>query len=703
MLPFSHTPAPAAQPGELDTLLRRVDACVSLYLDAVQPPTGDQAGLAGLFVAHDEARRLVAPDTRQGSSDCMPLYMRGDVARLDWLAERAGLSPLETELLVVALVSELEPRYLRVFGYLQDDLTRRRPSVALALNLVCRTQADFYDGYRSLLPGATLTTLELIHILDDPDDRTAPLVARFLAADQRVVAFLLGIDSCAPELAATVRLETAQLDLGELLVPDKLACHLAQLARPQPGAQFCYLEGPPGVGKCTAAAAVCQARNGKKLLVVDAGRLPADDTHFEQAVRLLRREALLQHAVLYWEAFDALLDDASSRRRALVLREARQDELAFAAGERGWHPSNLPAGLRFGQLVFPRLNHAARAALWARVLAEDGAIHEVDQLAGRMRLNASQIRDAAALARARVASTEGRGRPPAIGELLAAGRAQSAPRLASFARRVAPRYTWDDLVLPEEKMALLRELCDQARYRARVYEEWGFEGKLAHSGLVALFAGPSGTGKTMAASVIAHELGLDLYAIDLSMVVSKYIGETEKHLAALFDEAEAAHAILFFDEADALFGKRSEVQDAHDRYANLEVAYLLQRIETYDGMVILATNLRKNIDNAFIRRMHVIADFPIPGEPERRRIWENLWPAGLPRDSDLDLELVARRFDIPGGNIRNIALGAAFLAAANGGVVHLEHVLHAARREYQKIGKVVPERDFALHPERGPR
>jgi len=212
-----------------------------------------------------------------------------------------------------------------------------------------------------------------------------------------------------------------------------------------------------------------------------------------------------------------------------------------------------------------------------------------------------------------------------------------------------------------------------------------------------LFAGPSGTGKTMAADVLANVLGLDLYRIDLSTVVSKYIGETEKNLARIFAEATTSNAILFFDEADALFGKRTQVRDAHDRYANVEVSYLLQKMDEYTGMVVLATNLRKNMDEAFVRRLHATVEFPVPGEAERRRIWDQVWPAAAPRDPGLDTGFLARRIEVTGGSIRNIALAGAFLAAADGGVVTMAHVLHATRREYQKMGKVLTGSELAGH------
>jgi len=249
-----------------------------------------------------------------------------------------------------------------------------------------------------------------------------------------------------------------------------------------------------------------------------------------------------------------------------------------------------------------------------------------------------------------------------------------------------------DLVLPADETAQLRELTARCRGRAVVYREWGFL-PLPSTGVVALFSGPSGTGKTLAAEVVAGELGLDLYKVDLSSVVSKYIGETEQNLEQIFEAASAGDLVLFFDEADALFGKRSEVSDAHDRYANIEVAYLLQRLETYDGLVVLATNLQRNIDDAFLRRISVSIDFAAPDEDHRRRIWHQAFPDSAPVDV-LDFDYLARQFKITGGIIRNAALAAAFLAAEAGGKVTMETVVLALKREFQKLGRLRTEVDF---------
>jgi len=262
---------------------------------------------------------------------------------------------------------------------------------------------------------------------------------------------------------------------------------------------------------------------------------------------------------------------------------------------------------------------------------------------------------------------------------LTACRAKSNQNLRRLAQKIQPKYTWDDIVLPPDSLAQLREICNQAKYRHIVYGEWGFDSKLSlGKGLNVLSSGPPGTGKTMAAEVIANELRLDLYKIDLSQVVSKYIGETEKNLHQIFREAQGSHAILFFDEADALFGKRSEVKDAHDRYANIEIGYLLQKMEEYDGIAILATNLRKNMDEAFIRRMQFIVEFPFPDEEHRQLIWEVIFPREAPLGDDVDFSLLAREVRLAGGNIKNIALAAAFYAADDGGVIRMSHLMQAA-------------------------
>jgi len=277
----------------------------------------------------------------------------------------------------------------------------------------------------------------------------------------------------------------------------------------------------------------------------------------------------------------------------------------------------------------------------------------------------------------------------------AAARAQSNQSLRKRAQKVEAAHDWTDLVLPRRTLQQLREVCAAGKHRSFICAEWGFDRRtLQGKGLNVLFCGPSGTGKTMSAGIVAQELGLDLYKIDLSSVISKYIGETEKQLAEIFREAQSSNAILFFDEADAIFGKRSEVKDAHDRYANIEVAYLLQKMEEYAGIVVLATNFRKNIDDAFTRRIHYVVEFPLPEATHRERIWRELVPAAAPLANDVDFSFLSRQFELAGGNIRNVVLVAAFLAAEEGATIRMEHFVLATARELQKMGKLPSRSDF---------
>jgi SpoVK/Ycf46/Vps4 family AAA+-type ATPase len=341
----------------------------------------------------------------------------------------------------------------------------------------------------------------------------------------------------------------------------------------------------------------------------------------------------------------------------------------------------------------------ARTALWAELTAanEDRGLDvNWPDLAVKFRLTPGQMRAALTAARSAARLRDGATADFTERELYGGCYAQSNQRLGASARKLAPQHSWGDIVLPPDGLAQLREVCAQLRHRRRVYGEWGFDRKVSLSkGLCVLFHGHSGTGKTMAVEVIANELQLEAYKVDLSAIVSKYIGETEKNLSAVFREADSSNAILFFDEADALFGKRSEVKDAHDRYANIEINYLLQRMEEFEGLVILATNLRKNIDEAFFRRMHFAVEFPFPDEERRYQIWRQHFPEAAPVAEDVDFNFLASRLDVAGGNIKNIVVNAAFLAAANSGVINMKHLVHAARREYEKMGRLCTEAEFS--------
>jgi len=626
----------------------------------------------------------------------------GLVLRLLKLASHFSLSPFDVDVVLICLAAELDLRYERLYAYLQDDVTKKRASVDLMLSLLCASFVAKLEMRRRFNLAAPLLEHQLVSLIDDPANPRTPLLSRYVKLDERIVNYLLGADEIDARLTGYATLIEPKRTLDSLILPSELLSELGSLAeRGINGSGLnLYFQGPYGVGKRSTAEALCRIA-GLKLLVVDGASLaPSPSSDFALFLRLIFREATLQNAAIYWNGFDALLPDEQSTVRKMLLQQLQELRgMAFVAGETTWEPVDNPE-LRLVRIEFPRPAYGDRLHFWRTAL--DGLNHiDVDPaaLANKFRFTGGQIRDAALTARNQASQREPERAAITMPEMLEACRLQSNRKLATLATSIKPHFSFKDIVLPSDRLRQLREICAAVEYRSLLYDEWGFEDKLSlGKGLSLLFAGPSGTGKTMAAEILAGELGLDLYKIDLSTIVSKYIGETEKNLSRIFTEAATSNAILFFDEADALFGKRSEVRDSHDRYANIEVNYLLQRMEEYDGIVILATNLRKNMDEAFVRRIHATIEFPFPNAADRLRIWRGVWPAKTPREG-LDLEFLARRFELTGGNIRNIALAAAFLGAEDGGCVRMKHVIRGTWQEYQKMGKVILEGEFGPYAE----
>jgi len=638
------------------------------------------------------AELRVSLDARVARSEASGVRLR-----LRELGQRFGLDELELDILLVCLAPELSLRYERLFAYLQDDVTRRRPSVDLVLNLLCPSLEAKLEARSRFSAQAPLVRHLLLETFEEPSRPMASLLGRGLRVSERITGFLLGSDELDATLAAYVR--PVRLPPGpELHLEESLAHRLEQLvAGPLEPGLIVHCLGPAGVGKGRWIDALC-ARKGLRLITLSGNELlAAGASVFADVLRRAMREARLPGTALCWHGFDGLLaDEHRSRREALVRELATLPGPSFLTGTTPWEPG-LEGPPAFLAVEFPPPGYAARLQLWTRAL--EGALSpeaagELPVVAGQFRFTAGDIRAASMAARGRARWRQGAPGPVSPEELFAASRARSNSRLSELASRVRRVYAWDDIVLPADAVSQLRELCAQARHRARVLEQWGFDRKLSlGKGVAAVFSGPSGTGKTMAAEILAGELGLELYKVDLSRVISKYIGETEKSLSRIFTEAETSNAILFFDEADALFGKRSEVKDAHDRYANVETGYLLQRMEEYQGITILATNLRRNMDDAFLRRLAFAISFPFPEETERLRIWRGVWPTEVPR-GELDLEFMARQFKLAGGNIKNIAVAAAFLAADRDEPVGMAHLIGATRREFQKQGRTCVPADF---------
>ncbi|MGD0989278.1 MAG: AAA family ATPase [Candidatus Sulfotelmatobacter sp.] len=621
--------------------------------------------------------------------------------RLVALAKRFHLSPFDVDVVLMCLATELDVRYERLYAYLQDDVTRKRPSVDLALNLLCPSFSAKLAARDRFNPPSPLLNCQLVSLSEDTAFPKTSLLNRSLKLDDRIVNYLLGGDEIDARLARQISLLEPRLSLGELILPGDLLTSLKALFENHCNADRglnLYFQGPYGVGKRSTATALCESA-GLKLLVMNVEHAPSAESDFASMLQLVTREAALQGAAVYWHGFDSLLPPEQRGRLTLLLQELQERKsVVFLAGETVWEPSDIPELPPFVRIEFPLPAYSERLLFWNTAI-EKIAQHQNENLdpaglANKFRFSGGQIRDAALTAQNLARRRDPQTASVNMTDLLEACRLQSNRKLAALATRIKPHYVWSDIILPPDTIRQLREVCNAVEFRSIVYDEWGFDRKLSlGKGLGLLFAGPSGTGKTMAAEVIAGELGLDLYKIDLSSVISKYIGETEKNLSRIFTEAATSNAVLFFDEADALFGKRSEVRDSHDRYANIEINYLLQRMEEHEGTVILATNLRKNMDDAFVRRIQFTIEFPFPHVDQRLAIWQRVWPKNMPQQ-DLDLNFMARRFEISGGNIRNIALSAAFLAAEDGGCVRMKHLIRATWQEYQKMGKVVMEGEF---------
>ncbi len=631
----------------------------------------------------------------------------GTPPALEVLAHLFGLTPFERSVLLLCLAPELDPSFERLYAYVQDDVNRKYATPHLALTLFSGPASPHIhppsppgrgDGgggggelraaQNSFLPEAPLRRFRLVNL--EPGVLPATVTgARPLRLDEHVADYLRGVNRL-DERAADLLKPTPPA----LLAPphhdlvERLIRSMKSGIRQGPWPTL-NLIGPPGAGKRNVARALCD-RLGVQLYRLDPMRLPAPGSERQEMLRLLEREAVLLQMALYLDA--AELDRADQAMAASIREVIERLGVFLIVGSRErWQTERESLVVRV-----PKPDASAQGALWHQAL--NGVNHSLDghleAIVQQFDLGPQAIAQTVAAAKGRV-----RLRAPDDGAALTADdlwqacREQAGWHLDELAQRVIPCYTWEDIVLPKDVFCQLQEIAAQVAHRAQVYEAWGFAEKLSRGrGMSVLFAGPSGTGKTMAAEILANHLKLDLYRIDLAGVVSKYIGETEKNLRKVFDAAERSGAILFFDEADALFGKRTEVKDSHDRYANIEVNYLLQRMEDYRGLAILATNRKSDLDPAFLRRLRYLVDFPFPDAASRRGIWQKVFPPRAPVEG-LDDALLAR-LEIPGGNIKNIALNAAFLGADEGGPIRMEHVLRAARREYAKIEKLMTEAEF---------
>ncbi|MBN1439691.1 MAG: ATP-binding protein [Anaerolineales bacterium] len=691
----------------LEAELRRLDLLIHreiLRLRASYQLSLDE--FRGLYVSDEQVDALVRrgseADPGRPAAEELTLRaaeMRGRIdstsnPQIPWrrVAGEFQLGPAEREALLIALAPEFDGKYETLYAYLNNDVARRWPTVDLVRRLS--------GGEGPLTPDNVLFASGLLQTFPSAAERSSWPAAGLRAAPV-LAPYLMEKPILDPLLAEFCRVENPAAGWEGTELPPTM---LAELRRAgglfsSEAAPALVFIGRTGAERRRAAGAVC-AEAGLSILWLD----PSASSAWTRCGPVAALQARLHRCGIYIQNAESLFD-----REGNPLPESAAFVRTVAASGRPLI-LGIPPGLDWHDLLrdrpalpffFPAPSYEGRLRQWRGQLHNRGFTppdSELADLAGRFMLSPSQIAQAAALAAARHLLRGGGDEGPSLETLLEAARETSGRKLGRLAIKLEPAHDWNDLVLPAATLARVREVSDAIRNYSVVFEEWDFRRRIITGrGLKALFSGASGTGKTMTAAIIARELGLDIYRIDLSGIVSKYIGETEKNLDRIFQSAESGNAILFFDEADALFGRRSEVKDSHDRYANIEISYLLQKIEEYGGVVILASNMSHNIDGAFARRMNYVVEFPMPDEARRERLWRGMFPQRAPLGADVDFAFLARQFQLAGGEIRNVSLEAAFLAARDGRVIRMRHLVRAMARETLKQGKLPTAAEFKQH------
>jgi len=630
-------------------------------LKRTRKPSWSDANQAFLVAEFARLQSLLGAET-DADADAAAIRAEMDAPpAIDWLAHLFQLSEFERDVLLLCAGVEMDSKLASLCAGAQGRSQRGHATFALATSVLPNAH------WSALAPARPLRRYQLLQVEIGQGLTAAPL-----RIDERTLHYLAGVNSLDQRLHAILRSVVAPKWIAATHAPagEKAAQALASAPGARPALQLC---GDDALGQEDVAAHACSVL-GLTLFVLAVEDIPAPGAELDQLVALWERDSLLLRGALLIQCASSGISAAAKH-----LAERLASPLFVASRE----PVRL--GRPFLRFDVEKPPPVEQKQLWTRALGhEAGKLNgALDDLAQHFRLSAKTIFATSALA-------VDRERAIAPEEIWNACRALARPRLEDLAQRIVPLVGWDDLILPEAQKRTLRQLADQVRHRMKVYETWGFSDRGRRGlGVSALFAGVSGTGKTLAAEVLGRELGLDLYRVDLSNVVSKYIGETAKNLGQVFDAAEEGGVILLFDEADALFGKRSEVKDSHDRYANIEVGYLLQRMETYQGLAILTTNLKSTLDKAFQRRLRFIVNFPFPDAEQREAIWRRAFPVKTPTRG-LDAARLSQ-LNVPGGNICNIALNAAFLAAAADAPVDMSHLLEAARLESQKIERSLSE------------
>jgi predicted nucleic acid-binding protein len=591
------------------------------------------------------------------------------------LSQSLNLSGFERDLLWLCVAQEFDPSLTALYARIQNNPQQAYPTFALAFSLFENPTWEVLSPQQPLQYWRLLE----VHPIQGQPMTTSPL-----QADRRIVNYIKGVndfDERLLPLLAPLEVSVDKLSKSQQLQMEAMVAHVKQSFQKQDWPVMQLLGSDQESKQLVASHSAAMLGYGLYHLLAEL--LPTDATELQTIARLWAREASLLPVALYLDAYDiqeSTLDKAASPLNRFL---ARSSGLIFLDS---YDIRSQVKGASLS-LQIKKPTPSEQQTAWIEELGTQAPSGAPALLAGQFNLSLREIKQIAQEV------------PRAAEEyshqkmLWRASLVYTRPRLEKLAQRIEPKATWRDIVLRPDPFNVMRQITDQVRQRNRVYDQWGFRARMTRGlGILVLFAGQSGTGKTMAAEVLANDLELNLYRIDLSAVVNKYIGETEKNLRALFDAAEDGGAILFFDEADALFGSRSQVRDSHDRYANLEINYLLQRMESFQGLAILATNMKSALDKAFMRRLRFVINFHMPEKEDRKRIWQHIFPAAVPL-AELDYERLAD-FKLSGGHISNIALNAAFQAAHLQRPVTMPYVLNAVRAEFLKLERLINEDDF---------
>jgi len=667
---------------------------VDLDMQFINNKNIDSGGYEILYRTIDEHKNIIEKRKRQSVDN-------GTQLSLKHICDVFSLSEFEKNVLLICIAPEIDLKFEKVYSYLQNDITKKKPTVGFILDLLFDSIEENISYRQYFLNERSLFRSHLIKFEQTQENQY--ILSKPLKIDNYIVNYILGHEQLDPDLSFCSKkfMPDNMTEDNHPRIHEKIEKNIVERIKHtqfnNKGIVF-YLKGSKGIGRKTVIKSACN-KISLPLLIIDIKNAVTSGLDAHKLSVLIFRQAVLLDAVIYLDNFDFLFANHDSNTDKEKIKTnyldlircklVNHNGIVFLSGEE-------PCGQNLSfpiNIDFQLPEYQIRQEIWKFFLPEEYKdMKMIREMATSFKFTPAQIKNA-------ILSTKSLNSDSSIqiDDLYNGCYLQCNEKLAILAKKVTKKHSLKDIILSHDKKSQLREIIAYVKNRNTVYFDWGFANKISSTdGLNVLFAGESGTGKTMAASIIANELNLEIYKIDLSSVVSKYIGETEKNLDRIFKEAQTSNSILFFDEADALFGKRSEVKDAHDRYANVEIDYLLQKLEEHKEIVILASNLSQNIDSAFARRMHFRVEFEFPDKQSRSEMWKNIFPKDAPLDKNIDFEFMSK-FEVAGGNIKNIALTAAFLAADEGKEISMKHLIIATKKEYDKIGKPVTKSDFEGH------